>query len=86
MSTSPWAGELAELWMLVHVPPLMTAYYTPRPAPSGPEPGVAEDVYKISAASFQGEDHLRRSSDNAPALRAKTLTVVPHERLEGGHP
>ena len=41
-------------------------------------PSGTEDVYKIYAESFQGEDHLRRIIDDAQALIAKTLEAVPH--------
>ncbi len=41
-------------------------------------PSGTEDVYKIYAESFKGEDHLRRSIDDAQALIATTLEAVPH--------
>ena len=41
-------------------------------------PSGTEDVYKIYAESFQGEDHLRRIIEDAQALIATTLEVVPH--------
>lgn len=41
-------------------------------------PSGTEDVYKIYAESFQGEDHLRRIIEDAQALIAKTLEAVPH--------
>jgi len=41
-------------------------------------PSGTEDVYKIYAESFQGDDHLRRIIDEAQALIAKTLEALPH--------
>jgi len=41
-------------------------------------PSGTEDVYKIYAESFQGEDHLRRIIEDAQALIATTLEMVPH--------
>jgi phosphoglucomutase len=41
-------------------------------------PSGTEDVYKIYAESFQGEDHLHRIIEDAQALIATTLEMVPH--------
>ena len=41
-------------------------------------PSGTEDVYKIYAESFQGEDHLCRIIEDAQALIATTLQAVPH--------
>src|SRR5262245_38395764 len=41
-------------------------------------PSGTEDVYKIYAESFQGEDQLHRIIEDAQALIATTLEMVPH--------
>ena len=48
-------------------------------------PSGTEDVYKIYAESFHGEDHLRRLIDDAQALIDKALTAVPQQHVGGGH-
>ena len=48
-------------------------------------PSGTEDVYKIYAESFQGEDHLRRLIDDAQALIDKALAAVPQQSVGGGH-
>ena len=49
-------------------------------------PSGTEDVYKIYAESFQGEDHLHRLLDDAQALIDKALTAAPRPNSGGGHP
>jgi phosphoglucomutase len=49
-------------------------------------PSGTEDVYKIYAESFQGEDHLRRLLDDAQALIDKALATAPRPNSGGGHP
>jgi phosphoglucomutase len=48
-------------------------------------PSGTEDVYKIYAESFQGEDHLHRLLDDAQALIDKALTTGPRSNSGGGH-
>ena len=48
-------------------------------------PSGTEDVYKIYAESFQGEDHLHRLLDDAQALIDKALTAVPQQHVGGSH-
>jgi phosphoglucomutase len=47
-------------------------------------PSGAEDVYKIYAESFQGEDHLRRLIHDARALIDKALAMAPQRSSGGG--
>jgi phosphoglucomutase len=49
-------------------------------------PSGTEDVYKIYAESFQGEDHLRRIIDEAQALIDKALAAAPRQRTGGVRP
>jgi phosphoglucomutase len=49
-------------------------------------PSGTEDVYKIYAESFQGEDHLHRLLDDAQALIDKALATAPRPNSGGGHP
>jgi phosphoglucomutase len=49
-------------------------------------PSGTEDVYKIYAESFQGEDHLQRLLNDAQALIDKALTTAPRPTSGGGHP
>ena len=49
-------------------------------------PSGTEDVYKIYAESFQGEDHLHRLLDDAQALIDKALSTAPQVNSGGGHP
>ena len=49
-------------------------------------PSGTEDVYKIYAESFQGEDHLHRLLDDAQALIDKALATAPRLHSGGGHP
>jgi phosphoglucomutase len=48
-------------------------------------PSGTENVYKIYAESFQGEDHLRRLIDDAQALVDKALAPVAHQHEAGDH-
>ena len=48
-------------------------------------PSGTEDVYKIYAESFHGEDHLHRLIDDAQALIDKALTAVPQQHVGGSH-
>jgi phosphoglucomutase len=48
-------------------------------------PSGTEDVYKIYAESFQGEDHLRRLIDDAQALIDKALAALPQQHVGGSH-
>ena len=49
-------------------------------------PSGTEDVYKIYAESFQGEDHLHRLLDDAQTLIDKALAITPGPNSGGGHP
>src|SRR5512135_2722050 len=53
MKVSPLAGKPAELWMLVNVPKLITAYYTDVPDPSVPEQRVAFGTSGHRGSAFQ---------------------------------
>jgi phosphoglucomutase len=48
-------------------------------------PSGTENVYKIYAESFQGEDHLRRLIEDAQALVDKALASVAHPHEAGDH-
>ena len=48
-------------------------------------PSGTEDVYKIYAESFQGEDHLHRLLDDAQALIDKALATATRLHSGGGH-
>src|SRR5208283_2194459 len=49
MNVSPHAGKLAEPWMLVNVPRLMTAYYT-----EAPDPAVAAQRVAFGTSGHRG--------------------------------
>src|SRR5512135_3616236 len=53
MKVSPLAGKPAELWMLVNVPKLITAYYTDVPDPSVPEQRVAFGTSGHRGSAFE---------------------------------
>jgi phosphoglucomutase len=48
-------------------------------------PSGTEDVYKIYAESFEGENHLRRLIDEAQALIDKALAAIPQQHVRGSH-
>jgi phosphoglucomutase len=47
-------------------------------------PSGTEEVYKIYAESFRGEDHLRRIVEEAQALIGKALAAAPRKPSESG--
>jgi phosphoglucomutase len=49
-------------------------------------PSGTEEVYKIYAESFQGEDHLHRLLDDAQALIDKALAAAPRQSLGSDRP
>jgi phosphoglucomutase len=49
-------------------------------------PSGTEDVHKIYAESFQGEDHLHRLLDDAQALIDKALAAAPRRDAGGERP
>ncbi|MBN1657297.1 MAG: hypothetical protein JXA93_02795 [Anaerolineae bacterium] len=65
MSLHPLAGKPAPHELLANVPRLVSAYYIAEPDLSDPAQKVAfgtsgtEEIYKIYAESFRGQDHLR---------------------------
>jgi phosphoglucomutase len=62
ITISALAGKPAPRSLWTDVPKLLAAYIDLRPDPTVPAQRVAfgtEDVYKIYAESFRGEDHLR---------------------------
>lgn len=71
MKVSPFAGKTAEPSMLVNVPKLITAYYT-----ESPDPSVLEQIYKIYAEGFRGEDHLSRILEEAQTIVTDALEAV----------
>jgi phosphoglucomutase len=40
-------------------------------------PSGIENIYRIYAESFRGEDHLRRILEEAPAIVSDTLAAAP---------
>jgi phosphoglucomutase len=48
-------------------------------------PSGTEEVYKIYAESFQGEDHLRRILEEAQALIGKAFAAAAQGQRSGGH-
>jgi hypothetical protein len=71
MKVSPFAGKPAEPSMLVNVPKLITAYYTESRDSSG-----LEQIYKIYAESFRGEDHLSRILEEAQTIVTDALEAA----------
>ena len=54
-------------------------------APNGwfaARPSGTEDIYKIYAESFRGDDHLRRILEEAQAIVSKTLESAPSPRKD----
>jgi phosphoglucomutase len=48
-------------------------------------PSGTEEVYKIYAESFQGEDHLRRILEDAQVLIGKAFAAAAQGQRSGGH-
>jgi phosphoglucomutase len=48
-------------------------------------PSGTEEVYKIYAESFQGEDHLRRLLEDAKVLIGKAFAAAAQGQRSGGH-
>jgi phosphoglucomutase len=48
-------------------------------------PSGTEEVYKIYAESFQGEDHLRRLLEEAQVLIDKAFAAAAQGQRSGGH-
>ena len=48
-------------------------------------PSGTEEVYKIYAESFQGEDHLRRLLEEAQALIGNAFAAAAQGQRLGGH-
>jgi len=46
-------------------------------------PSGTEDIYKIYAESFLGDDHLRRLVEEAQAIVTATLTASPSPSQDG---
>jgi phosphoglucomutase len=74
MNTSPLAGKLAEPWMLVNIPRLITAYYTERPDPAVPEQRVAFGTSGHRGSAFNkafNEAHILAISQAICEYRAQ---------------
>lgn len=72
MSLSSWAGKSAEPSMLVNVPRLMIAYYTHRPDPAVPEPGV---VFGTSGHRGSAFEHSFNAAHILAMSRPSACTV-----------
>ena len=48
------------------------------------DPNASEEVYKIYAESFQGEDHLRRMLEEAQVLIGKAFAAAAQGQRSGG--
>jgi phosphoglucomutase len=48
-------------------------------------PSGTEEVYKIYAESFQGEDHLRRILEEAQVLIGKAFAAAAQGQRSGGY-
>jgi phosphoglucomutase len=71
MAADPRAGQLAERTRLVNGPRFVTAYYALKVGKTVVSSSVidrvagTEEVYKIYAEGFRGQDHLRRIQEEA---------------------